>query len=200
MFKIEKKQFFFFLLWFLIVSVCIYLGALLSYPLGEYLYTHNGMSYSASNDGFFEGVLSLLLLTGLFMGFGEWVVINTKIKKAHNWILATLIGFALGSFISFLIFSLISVIVGKWIQMIGSLAGAGLFTGICQWVSLKRKITTSLRWSLVMASSFAIGMGLNSLIDYSSRATSFIIFSITVGLISGIFVESLIVQPEIQLQ
>jgi len=158
------------------------------------------MSYSASNDGFFEGVLSLLLLTGLFMGFGEWVVINTKIKKAHNWILATLIGFALGSFISFLIFSLISVIVGKWIQMIGSLAGAGLFTGICQWVSLKRKITTSLRWSLVMASSFAIGMGLNSLIDYSSRATSFIIFSITVGLISGIFVESLIVQPEIQLQ
>jgi len=200
MFKIEKKQFFFFLLWFLIVSVCIYLGALLSYPLGEYLYTHNGMSYSASNDGFFEGVLSLLLLTGLFMGFGEWVVINTKIKKAHNWILATLIGFALGSFISFLIFSLISVIVGKWIQMIGSLAGAGLFTGICQWVSLKRKITTSLRWSLVMASSFAIGMGLNSLIDYSSRATSFIIFSITVGLISGIFVESLIVQPENQLQ
>ena len=200
MFKIEKKQFFFFLLWFLIVSVCIYLGALLSYPLGEYLYTHNGMSYSASNDGFFEGVLSLLLLTGLFMGFGEWVVINTKIKKAHNWILATLIGFALGSFISFLIFSLISVIVGKWIQMIGSLAGAGLFTGICQWVSLKRKITTSLRWSLVMASSFAIGMGLNSLIDYSSRATSFIIFSITVGLISGIFVESLIFQPEIQLQ
>jgi len=200
MFKIEKKQFFFFLLWFLIVSVCIYLGALLSYPLGEYLYTHNGMSYSASNDGFFEGVLSLLLLTGLFMGFGEWVVINTKIKKSHNWILATLIGFALGSFISFLIFSLISVIVGKWIQMIGSLAGAGLFTGICQWVSLKRKITTSLRWSLVMASSFAIGMGLNSLIDYSSRATSFIIFSITVGLISGIFVESLIVQPEIQLQ
>jgi len=200
MFKIEKKQFFFFLLWFLIVSVCIYLGALLSYPLGEYLYTHNGMSYSASNDGFFEGVLSLLLLTGLFMGFGEWVVINTKIKKAHNWILATLIGFALGSFISFLIFSLISVIVGKWIQMIGSLAGTGLFTGICQWVSLKRKITTSLRWSLVMASSFAIGMGLNSLIDYSSRATSFIIFSITVGLISGIFVESLIVQPEIQLQ
>ena len=163
MFKIEKKQFFFFLLWFLIVSVCIYLGALLSYPLGEYLYTHNGMSYSASNDGFFEGVLSLLLLTGLFMGFGEWVVINTKIKKAHNWILATLIGFALGSFISFLIFSLISVIVGKWIQMIGSLAGAGLFTGICQWVSLKTKITTSLRWSLVMASSFAIGMGLNSL-------------------------------------
>jgi hypothetical protein len=204
--KIYKTQASFFLLWFPIVSVFIYLGTLLSYPLGEYWYHHNGMSPSASNDGYFEGVLTLLFLVGLFMGFGQWIVINTKVKKAQYWILATLFGFVFGSFVSFFFFAFTVPIAGKyykvyeWIAMTGSLAGSGLFTGICQWVSLRRKITTSLRWASVMALSFAIGMILTSFTGLSSRSTNFIIFSIVVGFISGVFAEPLIVQPKRELQ
>jgi hypothetical protein len=206
MLKMERTRLSFFLLWFPIVSVCIYLGTLLSYPLGEYFYHHNGMPYSPGNDGYFEGAASILFLVGLFMGFGQWIVINTKIKKVHNWVLATLIGFVFGSVISVFFFAFTMPITGKyykvyeWISMTGSLAGSGWITGFCQWLSLGRKISTSLRWSAVMAFSFAIGMVLNSLLDTSFRVTSFLIFSIVVGLISGIFAESSLVQPELQLQ
>jgi hypothetical protein len=199
MVKAQRTKFF--LLWFFIVSTCIYLGILLSRPLGDFLYSHNGKSYSASNDGFSEGILSLLLLVGLFMGFGQWLVINTKVKKAYGWILATLIGFGVGSFVSFLIFAVIFSkipykyhIVYDWLWMIGTGAGAGICTGACQWVSLKRKIADSIKWSLVMALSFAIGMVLFFLPGSLSSEISTIIVSIAVGLISGIFAESLIIQ------
>lgn len=210
MFNEQKAQFFF--LWSFVVSICIYLGILLSCPLGDFLYSHNGRSYSASNDGFSEGILSLLFLVGLFMGFGQWLIINTKIKRAYGWIFATLIGFTVGSLVSFWFFAVIDSIIAykyqtvyDWIWMIGTLAGAGIFTGICQWISLKRKLALSIKWSLVMALSFAIGivllfsvyqLGAGSI----SNEIGIITFSVTVGLISGAFAEPLLIRPESQKQ
>lgn len=79
MFKTIKTRFFW--LWFTIVTTFIFLGIILSLPIGQYLYEHNGLSVSAGNDGSVESIWSFLLLVGLFMGFGQWIVINTKIKK-----------------------------------------------------------------------------------------------------------------------
>jgi hypothetical protein len=213
MLKIEKTQFSFFLLWFPTVSVCIYLGTLLAIPLGHYLYIHNGRSSAASNDGTAEYFLALMLLVGLFMGFGQWVAINTKIKKSYGWILATPTGFSVGCFVSFWIFvrtlpTLFQDIsehyevyqqvepFGMWV---GICAGTCIFTGICQWVALRRNYLSSIRWSAVMTLSFVIGGVLDILAD-PSRAVPFIIFSIAVGLISGVFAEPLIIRPGSQKQ
>jgi hypothetical protein len=232
MLKIDKTQFSFFLLWFLIVSICISLGILLANPLGRYLYTFNSGPSSASNDGTAEELLAVMLLVGLFMGFGQWVAINTKIKRSYGWILATLIGFSVGSFISSWIFVRIlpsflqDLFVGMWpnffgygrkyyevyqqveafVMGLGICTGTGISTGICQWVALRRNYLSSFKWSAVMTLSFFIGgVLLNFLIslDYRSEAIrlfSITVFSIAVGLISGVFAEPLIIRPESQVQ
>ena len=175
--------------------------------LEENFYTHYGNGIS--NDGPFETVLSclFLFLFGLFIGFGQWVAINVKIKKTYNWIFATQIGFMLGSFIGLLFIAPVSSFftspifkdsrIPDLIMIIGSSMISGLITGACQWVSLRTKVAISSRWPLVMALSFEAGYILEYLLAPSDAR--FIIFSITVGLISGIFAWPLIIQKEIQL-
>lgn len=202
-FKMRKIQFF--LWWILVVSICIYIGTLVSRPFADFLYVHNGRSYSASNDGFFEGALSFLLSVGFFMGLGQWLVINTKIKRVYGWILATLIGFSAGSFISFIFFAFISSLIKdeyhrffNLFSIIGTGAGTGIITGVCQWISLRRKMAGATKWSLVMALSFTISiLILTASSVWNSFAGSGLILSIIViSLISGLFVEKLIIQPE----
>ncbi len=214
MFKIEKAQFSFFLLWFLIVSVCVYLATLLAPSLGNFLYLHNGRSESASNDGTAEWIFSLILLVGLFMGFGQWVVINTRIKKAYGWILVTPIGFSVGSFILFQIFSFIlpifflnsieyfavyRYVVYEWVEPFGILVGTCILTGMFQWIVLRRNILNSFKWSAVMILSFVMGIAVEYLVALFGIMTYFIAFSVTVGLISGIFAEPLIIRSKMQL-
>jgi len=213
MLKIKKHISSFFLLWFTVVTISIGVAILLASLLEEFAYNHNGMSYSASNDGFFEYILSLLILIGLFMGLGQWIVISTKIKKAYSWILATLIGFFVGSFVSFFIFAFVGEMLPipdkyysiiELIQMIGTLMGAGMLTGACQWVSLKRKLAHSLKWSLVSGLSFVIGiLPMFFVQGYTVnfpivREISIIASVGLVAIISGYFVEPLIIHPKIE--
>jgi len=212
MFKMQKAHFFSILLWFPIVSISIGVALLLSLPLGTMLYDLGKNTFSANDDGFFYNVihiLPLILLVGLFMGFGQWIVINTKMKNTHSWILATLFGISFGSLVSFIILASIGEMLSllsryyykiyDWIQIFGTITGAGVFTGICQWVSLKRKMADSLKWSLVTGLSFAIGSIFSTnLVNPQVDKYGFIIFSITIGLISGAFVEPLIIRPETQ--
>jgi hypothetical protein len=201
MFKTQKTRFFW--LWFPVVSICIYLGIILSQPMGEFLYNHNGMSYSVSNDGLFEEVLSLLFLVGLFMGFGQWIVINTRIKQTYGWVPATLIGLGFGSVVSFFLFGLLSSITDQYpaferILIIGATAGAGMFTGFCQWVSLKGETTDFLKWSLAMALSLVVGISFLFLVVFIPLAVVTLLSSSAVGLISGVFAEPLLIESEIQ--
>ncbi|MCE9647328.1 MAG: hypothetical protein K8S20_15130 [Chloroflexi bacterium] len=213
MLKIKKHISSFFLLWLTVVTISIGVAILLASLLGEFLYNRNGMSYSASNDGFLGDILSLIILIGLFMGLGQWIVISTKIKKAYNWILATLVGFSVGSFFSFIIFSIVGemlpipnkhYIIIELIQMMGSLMGAGMFTGACQWVSLKRKLAHSLKWSLVSGLSFVIGIlpmffVQGYTVNYPIvRVISIIVSVGLVAIISGYFAEPLIIHPKIE--
>jgi hypothetical protein len=216
MIKTPKAYFSVMLLWFPVVSVSIYIALLLAIPLGDFLYERNGYSWSASNDGSFESILSLLLLVGLFMGFGQWIVMSTKIKKAYAWILATLIGLFIGIFISFYLFFFMGVIFSRfgeyyriyeWIWMIATFMGAGMFTGACQWVSIKRRLANSLKWALATGLSFTVGVLVMDIVrsylidrplgfvDHSLGQT---ILSVSIGLISGVFAEPLIIRPEIE--
>ncbi len=202
MFKAHNTHFFW--LWFPTVSICIYLGILLSQPLGKFLVNLNGLPYSVSDDGFLEDSFSLLFLVGLFMGFGQWIVINTKRKKSQGWILATLIGFSFGSLVSFWFFTFLSIIGDKlsqdyeWIWMIGAGAGAGMVTGFFQWVSLNEEKTDWLKWSLIMALSLAAGVASFFFVSSISREFGVIMCSIVVGLISGAFAEPVLIRSEVQ--
>ncbi len=194
----------FFLLWFAIVSASIYLGILLSIPLAKLLWEIDyGMPYCVEcNDHFFEEVLAFLLTVGLSMGIGQWIVINTQIKKAYGWIFATLFGFSVGVVVSVMLFGTLSLfgdqfykVIGS-VQILGAVAGAGMFTGFCQWISLRRKLADSLKWSLVMSLSYVMAVALALLAGRLSREFGVVMFSIMIGLVSGVFAERLIIPCE----
>jgi hypothetical protein len=195
-----------FLLWFPLVSISIYIGLLLSSPLGEFLHNLRGVAPSASDDGFVEGNLALLFLVGLLMGVSQWLVINTRLKNVRNWISATLIGFSVSGFtfymLAVLLASILSIFdvgyypVDQWAQ-VSAVMVAGMFTGAFQWLSLKRQLAGSIKWSLITGLSFSIGAILGVLFS-REQSMSPIFFSLGFGFISGIFVEPLIIRPGVE--
>ncbi|MEW6031128.1 MAG: hypothetical protein ACOYZ8_08935 [Chloroflexota bacterium] len=162
--------------------------------------------------------------------YGLWTVDCHKHqnKKAHTWILATLVGFIVGSFLSFIVFSVVMSLFSSlvsaiemmssskpgehWyfygifniIHGIATIMGAGMFIGTCQWISLKKKTAGSLKWSLVTGLGFVIGAifagTFGSLFSEASFILLTIIFSFIFGLVSGLFAEQLIIYPETQQQ
>ena len=206
MLKIKKYISSFLLHWVTVVSISIYIAVGLAGVLGNFLHNLRGMAPSASDDGDYEFYLSALLLVGLFMGFGQWVVIREKIKLTKGWILATLIGFSIGGFVSFQVFDHLLAYApydDKYFEVyleilyVGTLTGAGMLMGFCQWVSLKRKIAGSLKWSLVNALSFAISL-LPMLLPLSLAYIFIFFLPGLIALISGYFVEPLIIHPKIE--
>ena len=203
--KIQTKTF---LLWFPVVSISIYIGALLSSPVGKIVYGFRDAAPSASDDGSFETILFEILLIGLFAGFGQWIVINSKIRNSRLWIPATIIGFLIGSFISFFIVAfMISALdldkfyrVNEWISIIGTLMGAGFLTGMFQWASLKKNLRNSFKWSLVTGLSLTISFIANIYIARypTENSMGWLAFSVVFGLISGIFAEPLIIRPNLE--
>jgi len=209
--KIGKHISPFLIYWLIVVSISICIAVYLASPLGDFLYKHNGRGASASNDGDLEYNLSYLILVALFMGFGEWVAINTKIKGAYRWILATFIGYSIGALVSsYGLYNMLSFLYLKHyvvfvtIGQVGTLVGAGMFAGFCQWVSLKRETAGALKWSLVSGMSFLINLLPRSLItgypaDHPVAWAISIIISVGLfAAISGYFAERLIVRPEVE--
>ena len=188
----------FFLLWFPIVSISTYIGVLLSSPIGTFLFRLRRHSYSTGDDGDLETTLSFLLLVALFLSFGQWLVINTRIKKAQYWIPATIIGFLVGSIVYLFIFVYLLIFLEvNYVQVAGFMM-LGIFAGICQCASLKKKFSIWIKWSLVTGLSLSIGYLLMLMVsNYTKELTiSSALFSGAVGLISGIYAKPLIILSE----
>jgi len=185
-------------LWFPIVSISTYIGVLLSSSLGTILFRLRRNSYTASDDGDLELILSFIFLVSLFMGFGQWFVINTRIKRVHYWIPATIIGFLLGSIVYFFIFANMLLFLDVYYHRVISFMLVGMFAGICQCVSMKKKPSILIKWSLITGVGLAFGHWLALLVsNYTSNLfISWMFFSTAIGLITGIFAEPMIIRPK----
>ena len=191
----------FFLLWFFVVSISIYIGASLSSPLGDFLFSLHKNSYGPGMDRDFEEILSFIFLVSLLMGLSQWLVINTRSNISLSWIPATAISFTVGSFISFFILAYLSDIflgldvVSFWVAVYMM---AGMGTGVCQWISVNKKLSKSFYWSLITGLSLSSGLFLMMVVSnyLTDKSVSSIAFSVTVGLISGIFAEPLIIHSK----
>ena len=194
MIKTHKEYFKIFLLWVPLVSI----GSLVGLSLGRFLTKNFG------DRDFGLTLFIALILVGLFIGLGQWIVINSRLKKVWYWTPATAIGFSFGSFISYFIVSIIgrSLLhryyeVYQWIEMPATLMAAGMFTGALQWLALKRRLAESIKWLLVSGLSLTLGFVALNFIDESPLAyVGSSIFGLTVGLLTGVFAEPLILRPE----
>jgi hypothetical protein len=193
MFKMLKTYFAIFLSWCLFVSV----GSLIGASLASFLTTN-----------FFL----LLFLLGLFIGLGQWTVINFRLKRVWSWIPATAIGFPLGLYISIFVVSISFIILdfpetpsypeyseysysaylahsevwNQWFELMVAM-GTGVFTGLLQWLALQREMEPPLKWLLISGLSLAIAYKI-SVIFYHANANTpaYSSFSIPPWLIFGL--------------
>ena len=139
------------------------------------------------------------------------MILRTKLlAKARGWVSATAIGLPLGFFIGFWVsrFLLGPLFFNEWIQLCFMASIAGMFTGILQWLALHRKLVNSLRW--ILTSTFSWGVGFTatdvlfdtylSKVEFGSLFMPILGMSIgtLVGMISGAFVEPMLIQSEHQ--
>lgn len=145
-----------------------------------------------------------IFLGSLLMGVGQWMILRTKLKRSWGWIPATTIGLSLGLFIGFFVSDLFLYNLNGWVQLCIMSGISGIFTGILQWLALQRKWKGALKWTLVSTLSWSIGITATGFIfdSYLSRFEFGYLFApilglfigTFVGIISGIFVESTLIQ------
>ena len=148
-------------------------------------------------------------LAGLCIGFGQLVILGSTLKGVWRWASATAIGLPLGYSIGGSVIDLLFAPFSPyaWVQVALAASIAGLFIGLLQWLALGRKWKDALRWMLVSALSWGIGITatfsfiddrylLNIYLGYLSAPIGGLFLGVFVGIISGVFVESILMQTE----
>jgi len=142
-----------------------------------------------------------VVVTGLFIGFGQWLTLRTRLKGSIFWIPATAIGPLLGLFFGIGVNLMLpdSNTVYNWIDTLIISIVAGIFTGTLQWVSLHSKFIGFYKW--ILASGLCWGFGMffyRHIVDtlfmnidfgFFTAPISGLLIGAIIGIISGGFVE-----------
>jgi hypothetical protein len=97
---------------------------------------------------------------GVSIGILQWVALRGRINRAGWWILASIIGFAVGKFAADYIATSLSGAVGSGLG--GVAIGASL--GIAQWLVLRRHVAKAGWWVLASGLAWAIGWAIISVV------------------------------------
>lgn len=132
-------------------------------------------------------------ISGLIIGFGQWLLLRSRISHMWRWIPATAIGLPLGILFGFFGGTLFMSIT------------AGLFTSTFQWVAIRKKLNGSFRWIMVSTISWGTGMTValylfetylrNADFLFGNYSKIGLLTGVIVGAISGCFVESMLINP-----
>lgn len=98
---------------------------------------------------------------GSSVGIMQWLALRRRINRAGWWILASIIGFAIGKLVGDGIAQAIPGAVGFGLS--GAAIGASL--GIAQWVVLRRHLAHAGWWVLASVLAWAMGWAIINLVD-----------------------------------
>ncbi len=156
-------------------------------------------------------VFALLMISGIFIGFGQWRLLRKKLTKSGWWMLATTFGLPLGFLCGFLVVaSSPDFYVTDWVATWVISITAGGVIGALQWRALHSKLTGSLPWIFISALGWGIAINLSgflfptSLSDtalwYASVPLLGMLIGAVVGITSGAFVESSLIASALNSQ
>jgi hypothetical protein len=190
--------------WALVTSIASTIGFPLGVFIGDYFFPDQ---YYVEQK--ILSLLTVIVISGLVIGFGQWTIIRTKLKRSWMWIPATAIGLPLGFFIGFFVKDFLIKYVFEWaLPFIMPIVG-GVFIGMLQCLALSRKLNASFKWILVSGLSWGIVLNqvlnnffgafiVNSYIQntYLQLLVYGFLIGITIGTISGVFIESIFINPK----
>lgn len=116
---------------------------------------------------------------GIALGTLQWFLLQQRIHKAWWWIIATTVGWLVGSTI---IFSLIPGVADFLAGII-----VGITTGTAQWLVLRREVYWSGWWVAINVVAWTTGMAL---------LPGILLTGVMVGIITGVAIELLLRSPK----
>jgi hypothetical protein len=149
--------------------------------------------------------LGLLVISGLFIGYGQWILLRTKSMKASGWIFATAIGLSLGFLFGYVLLTFNPhLFMSGWAEISIVAIFAGTITGILQWCAVHGRLTGSAMWLIasVLGWGIALHLGIFLFALFLSRLDLWFLFTPLLGLVvgavigitSGAFVETSIIR------
>ena len=153
-----------------VVASTVGLGVGMAVPLWAIVVFHGVLAYAAGgrSSALGEAVALYVFLTligafgGASVGIAQWLVLRRQVARAGWWVLASIVGFALGFVVggplgsattSRAVFTPVDVAV----QFLLGGAGNGAPMGIAQWLVLRRQVGRAGWWVLASTVGLAVG-------------------------------------------
>lgn len=143
--------------------------------------------------------LFMVILYGIIIGAGQWILLKKRIEKAQLWFFLTALGYGFGSLIPLILFGLSifkdpdSGIIQPLI--IGLLFG--LIPGLLQWIVVRKKYPIA-KW-IIYSSSISNGMGMLNYYLFSRiffDEISIIIWGLVYGVITGMTLKKIFISKK----
>jgi len=120
-----------------------------------------GFAICEALKDFVESFRSDGAVIGISVGIMQWLALRRRINGAGWWILASIVGFAIGKFMADAIAQALSGTVGL---VLGG-AAIGTSLGIVQWLILRRHVAQAGWWALASTMAWAVGWAIINLVD-----------------------------------
>ena len=174
--KVGRNEFGLWLEWTLATAGGMLIGFLLTIPLVNLL-----------DLGFARVIVPIL--TGLLIGFAQWIVLRRYLTTSADWVLAGGTAWAVGYAFGLLLIQSLS---GTFLGGIAAYLLFGAIVALVQWPILRREIPSALTWLIVNIIAWATGL-------WASQATlnlffrgpvieptvSTVVIAATSGLVAG---------------
>lgn len=125
---------------------------------------------------------------GISVGIMQWLALKGRVNRAGWWIVASIVGFAVGKAIGDAFAQVVPGAVGFVLS--GAAIGASL--GIAQWLVLRRHVAHAGWWVLASVLAWAVGWGMISVVDEAvggPAGTAYVIGAVgaaVAGMITGV--------------
>jgi len=133
--------------WIIATTIGFTVGAVLS-AIAPPIFIHIGDVRLSMN----LSVIFTALIIGASIGFLQWDVLRYELYPVHQWILATIAGWVIGSCTTLLLAEFIGAGVG--------IITTGLLIGVAQWLVIRKRVNHSIVWILATTTSWIISIAI----------------------------------------
>jgi hypothetical protein len=130
-----------------------------------------GFAICEAFKAFLESITADGAVIGVSVGIAQWLVLRGRIGRAGWWILATIVGFAIGKYVGGVIAENVPGAVGLGL----SGAAIGVSVGVTQWLVLRRHVIRAEWWILASVLAWTVGGGIIGAADEMEGGSAYLI-------------------------